>query len=408
MKSDNDLPDSIWDKIQRAQILGGISAIKTKLNELYNSSNHVKSTLHSIEESLLKEENLDNLFRQKFAGNYNLESIIPSIILQRDIRDNINKLKEVFHQAQNNSDKAIIIDIFNENSNEIKQLNLQSNNNENNSNNSSNTATNLLLNLITGQINSTQLIEYEEILTTKNKFDLWNLLSLNETKTKASAPIIDSTFSTTSESVDLLDFDNIIENAPEKIPESIMNNNNDNLETIVHELEEKLCELAILIESRDQLLSELNEANNNIINTSIDQLLNAFMNYSIENNQINSIEIELQTIIDRNVTELTNIANNININIQKQDEFLKNILNLNKTFQKLIENDPKIVIRNNIIEKIEIIIAKVYNWFSQLNGGITFYSNLQVSFYSIESLNFIIDIFKLIIIVDEIVIIVTK
>lgn len=96
-----------------------MSGIQSKLQELHNVSQRVVITIGSIEDCLNKEELQDMQFRAKHTAFDNTASIIPSKVLQKDLRENLSKFKDVYDQARA-TDMIVLREILGTEASEVR------------------------------------------------------------------------------------------------------------------------------------------------------------------------------------------------------------------------------------------------------------------------------------------------
>ncbi len=82
----------------------------------------MEAKLQSIAEILDKEESQDIQFRSKNSGYDISKTILPSTVLQKDLREGLAKFKSVFDLARDTSDKAIIQSILGPDYQEVGDL----------------------------------------------------------------------------------------------------------------------------------------------------------------------------------------------------------------------------------------------------------------------------------------------
>jgi programmed cell death 6-interacting protein len=329
-KSGGDLPESLWEKVQRIQSLGSIASIRNKIQELHATSQRVAISLSNIDDCLNKEESQDVIFRSKHSSYDAASSIVPSKILQKDLRENLAKLKSVFDLARDTSDKAVLQEILGPDS-------------------ISGDATKVLAMMAQGTIPLKQLNMFDSILASSSKSQLIPLAT----------KVVNGDSSDHSVVTDLLDVDHHIEpSASSKLDE------------VIHELENNLVEVAQLIEQRENMVAESTKLVPITIHTLEARL--------IERHSAGGGRSELLMVADDTIAGGTEeIKRSMSENISKQEELLKKILKTNEEFAKAVANDKKTVERNLVIGKVEEIMAKFYNWHAKLTAGVTFYINLQ-------------------------------
>jgi hypothetical protein len=148
----------------------------------------------------------------------------------------------------------------------------------------------------------------------------------------------------------LLDYDEVLDKRAED-PE------------IVH-LEEKLQELAALIEARTHDVAELQKV------TAIDvtELANAALSKSQDVASVHSKHLQDGQAVQARVLQ----------GVSQQEALLQEIMTLNDAFCKHRLTNPLAVERNKVIQQVEQSVAKFSLIHSQITAGITFYSSLQV------------------------------
>lgn len=259
-------------------------------------------------------------------------------------------------------------------------------------------ATSLLKQITSSSIPLQQLQDFEKVLNCRMKSELIPqvLLIINTSKPKYQPD------SKSNESVaDLLDFDN---SAPPdyctikssaNLNEGKTSNQMSTINELLQKLENRLIDMAQLIESRDQLVTEITSKVPIISANSLDLLINQ-MNSTFFSNSVGGDVPGLfpgasaatstgfvtvnkyDDIVESTLKPLESIRSQVTDTITQQDSILKDILNLNEIFLNAVKTDAKTVERNIVITKIEQILAKYYHWYAQLNAGLTFYMNLQV------------------------------
>lgn len=132
----------------------------------------------------------------------------------------------------------------------------------------------------------------------------------------------------------------------------------------VTRLEEKLHELAALIETRGQDVSAL-------------QRLSAVDVTDLANTALSKSQ-DVAAVHAKNTQEGQEIQLRVIQGISKQDNLLNEIMSLNETFCRNRLTNPTALERNRVIQQIEQSVAKFSLIHSQITAGITFYSSLQV------------------------------
>lgn len=106
VKSQSPLPDSLWDKVQRVQKMGGVARLESMIGDVSHYAKRAYSTMCSIDDSLSREMNKDDGFR---ARNPDYPGV-PSSKMNVDILANASKMREAYVNAQD-SDKSINNDL---------------------------------------------------------------------------------------------------------------------------------------------------------------------------------------------------------------------------------------------------------------------------------------------------------
>lgn len=149
----------------------------------------------------------------------------------------------------------------------------------------------------------------------------------------------------------LLDYDEKLDR-PVELPE-------------VTQLEDKLHELAALIEKRTQEVAELQK----IVAVDITELANDAISKSQD----------ITTVHSTNLTRAQEIQMRVMMGVSQQDALLQEIMSLNDAFCRSKVNSPLAVQRSKVIQQIEQAVAKFSLIHSQITAGITFYHSLQVN-----------------------------
>lgn len=129
-------------------------------------------------------------------------------------------------------------------------------------------------------------------------------------------------------------------------------------------LEEKLQELAALIETRTQEVAELQK----VVALDVTDLANAALSKSQD----------ISAIHAKHLQEAQDLQMRVVQGVSKQEALLKEIMDLNDAFCKHRLTNPLAVERNKVIQQVEQAVAKFSLIHSQITAGITFYSSLQV------------------------------
>jgi programmed cell death 6-interacting protein len=95
MKTENNIPVNLWNKILKIQSMGSIDRLKSLVLELNNLSKRANSSIEILETAIRAEEEKDNYFFQQFPS-YNGTR---SSVLNKDIKNNLKLLKEAYQNA---------------------------------------------------------------------------------------------------------------------------------------------------------------------------------------------------------------------------------------------------------------------------------------------------------------------
>jgi programmed cell death 6-interacting protein len=95
MKTENNIPVNLWNKILKIQSMGSIDRLKSLVLELNNLSKRANSSIEILETAIRAEEEKDNYFFQQFP-TYNGTR---SSVLNKDIKNNLKLLKEAYQNA---------------------------------------------------------------------------------------------------------------------------------------------------------------------------------------------------------------------------------------------------------------------------------------------------------------------
>lgn len=84
-------PENLWLEIERVQMTGGIAELLQRYSDLEISATHSHSTIGEIEESVNREERVDQAFHSRFqewgaGGGSSMGSGVPSDVLNADIK----------------------------------------------------------------------------------------------------------------------------------------------------------------------------------------------------------------------------------------------------------------------------------------------------------------------------------
>jgi hypothetical protein len=131
-------------------------------------------------------------------------------------------------------------------------------------------------------------------------------------------------------------------------------------------LEDKLHDLAALIEDRTQTVATLKA----IVEIDITEATNAAL---AQSKDISALHTE-------NLAQAGKLHSKVMEGLSTQNALLAEILSLNEAFERNRLTNDKAVERNKIIQKVEQSVAKFSLIHSQITAGITFYSSLQVNF----------------------------
>lgn len=129
-------------------------------------------------------------------------------------------------------------------------------------------------------------------------------------------------------------------------------------------LEDKLHELAALIETRNQEIAMLVQ----IVNVDLVEATNAAL----------SRGQDVASMHSSNIGAASDLLTQVNAGVSKQQALLEEIMNLNDVFVKNKLTNPLALERSKVIQVVEQSVAKFSLIHSQITAGITFYSSLQV------------------------------
>lgn len=129
-------------------------------------------------------------------------------------------------------------------------------------------------------------------------------------------------------------------------------------------LEDKLHDLASLIETRGQDIATLRQ----IVNVDIVEATNA----ALAKGQ------DVATLHASNIGIASDLLTQVNAGVTKQDALLAEIMTLNDVFVRNKLTNPLAIERNKVIQVVEQSVAKFSLIHSQITAGITFYTSLQV------------------------------
>lgn len=142
--------------------------------------------------------------------------------------------------------------------------------------------------------------------------------------------------------------------------------------TVIHQLEDKLHELAELFEQYQTILKKISDISSK---DSYYELQQCFM----QENFIPSVYFDSLLIqIKENQQQLYHL-------LQTQESILQSILSLNNQFVQLRDTNPELVIKNQKIQSIEETISKYHSLQSRLSAGLNFYNKLQNELIVIQS-----------------------
>jgi hypothetical protein len=274
-KEDGQLPNSIWQNIERAKSLGGIAELKIKLDELEGVSNRAFQTIQDIDDSILKEENNDISFHNRFPQ----WSGVSTSVLNCDIKNNIIRFRDAYGNARNSD------------------------------------------NIITETISDSNFLDAMKILT-QSRDEIND--SFNKTKP-------------------LIDFEDDFNGVTSTVIDTT-------------QLENNLNQLSSLFEIREKFVADI------LYMSSLD---------------VSDIALKGQSSVDEFFQNCEAISADIYHTIDDQSNLLSSIIQLNEVFQKGKEHDTQTIEREKLVKNIEQSISKSFNLNTQLNAGITFYSNLQ-------------------------------
>jgi len=131
-------------------------------------------------------------------------------------------------------------------------------------------------------------------------------------------------------------------------------------------LEQKLLAMADLVTEREALVEKLKElATGQDIAGSLSLKLSS------------GVDITAPSISDEYIAPCDEIANKISALKEAQTRLLDEVSVSNQAFQKSRATDPVTKAKEDILQKLEQGVSQIFNLSSQLNVGITFYSNLQ-------------------------------
>jgi hypothetical protein len=95
-----------------------MNVIRSKLQELHNTSQRVSVTIGSIEDCIKKEESQDLQFRLKHSKYDSTAGTAPSSMLQKDVRESLSKFKSVYEQARQ-TDVSVLREILGSEAQEV-------------------------------------------------------------------------------------------------------------------------------------------------------------------------------------------------------------------------------------------------------------------------------------------------
>jgi len=285
-KAGGEFPESIWNKIQKTQSMGGIKSLESKLDEIEAAAQRALSAMSNIDSAADLEEKNDEQFRSRFPTWRGT----PSVDLNRDIRANVLLLRETYQTARQ-SDISISATVRDPSFQTVSQ----------------------------------QLLLSKEELT--------KLLPVQP-------PSL----------IDMDDFSMVLP----------AGNSDANV------LEQKLLAMADLITEREALVEKLKDfATGKDIAGSLSLKLSS------------GVDITASAVSDAYIAHCDEISNKISALQEAQTRLLDEVSVANQAFQKSRATDPVTKAREDIIQKLEQGVSQTFNLSSQLNAGITFYSNMQ-------------------------------
>jgi flagellar hook-associated protein FlgK len=135
-------------------------------------------------------------------------------------------------------------------------------------------------------------------------------------------------------------------------------------------LEEKLHDMADVVESRDKLVKALKE----IVDINITEISSNIISSSTYVNYLDAIT----AVHKENLEKAHSIDDEINKGLSVQEQILSEIIKLNDVFVKARDHNPIEVEKSRVIAGIDEHITKYMSMHAQMTAGFTFYSGLQV------------------------------
>ena len=135
-------------------------------------------------------------------------------------------------------------------------------------------------------------------------------------------------------------------------------------------LEEKLHDMADVVESRDKLVKALKE----IVDINITEVSSNIISSSANVNYLDAIT----AVHKDNLEKAHSIDDEINKGLTIQEKILSEIIKLNDVFVKARDHNPIEVEKSKVIAGIDEHITKYMSMHAQMTAGFTFYSGLQV------------------------------
>ena len=134
----------------------------------------------------------------------------------------------------------------------------------------------------------------------------------------------------------------------------------------IAKLEDRLHELAALIEARESSVAALRK----IVSVDITDIAAAALSSGAQ---------DITAVHNKNLAEASELQDAVVRGISQQDALLHQILTLNDAFVKDRLTNALAIERNKVIQLVEQSVAKFSLIHSQITAGTTFYSSLQVS-----------------------------
>lgn len=100
VKPESPLPDSIWNKIQKTQTMGGLDRLRVLLEDVKAIARRTVTTMSCIDETLDREIRQDEAFHTRYPPYRGA----LSSSLNQDIKLNLQKLREAYANAQKNDE----------------------------------------------------------------------------------------------------------------------------------------------------------------------------------------------------------------------------------------------------------------------------------------------------------------